>query len=93
MGHMSLSPLVNELEKLILSRRFHHGGHPILRAAIDAVEMELDSAGNRKPSRNDRTKKIDALIAVLLGLDRKLRAPAAAPEPTYQMFFVGTGRR
>jgi len=50
MGHLTLSPLVTELEKLILLRRLHHGGHPILRAAVDAVDMELDSAGNRKPS-------------------------------------------
>lgn len=88
MGTLSLSPLVNELEKLILSKTFHHGGHPILRSAIDAVEMEVDSAGNRKPSRADRSKKIDPLIAVLLGLDRRLRAPAAPAEPEYQMFIV-----
>jgi len=82
MGMMSLSPLVDELEKRLLSRTLHHGGHPILRAAVDAVEMEVDAAGNRKPSRANRHKKIDALIAVLLGLDRwarKASTPVAGP--------------
>ncbi len=73
-------------------KRFHHGGHPILRAAVDAVEMTLDSAGNRKPDRADRTKKIDALIAVLLALDRHLRAPAPPPAPQYQAFVFGGDR-
>ena len=87
---MSLSPLVNALEKRILSKTLHHGGHPILRNAIDAVEMELDAAGNRKPSRHDRTKKIDAVIATLLALDRQLREPAPAAAPAYQLIFVTT---
>jgi phage terminase large subunit-like protein len=81
MGTMTLSPLVTELEKMILGKTFHHGGHPILRAAVDAVEMELDAAGNRKPGRSDRTKKIDALMAVLIALDRQLRAPAVPAPP------------
>jgi phage terminase large subunit-like protein len=84
MGFMSLSPLVTELEKRLLSKTFHHGAHPILRNAIDAVDMDVDSAGNRKPSRANRSKKIDALIAALLALDRQLRAPAepqAADDP------------
>lgn len=92
MGFLSLTPLVNELEKRILSKTFHHGGHPILRNAVDAVEMELDAAGNRKPSRHDRTKKIDALIAVLLGLDRQLREPAPPPAPSYTMLILSSGR-
>lgn len=89
MTHMSLAPLVNEAERLILSKLFHHGGHPILRAAVDAVDMELDNSGNRKPSRRDRSRKIDALIAVLLAIDRKLRAPAPTPAPNYQIMILG----
>jgi phage terminase large subunit-like protein len=81
MGFLSLSPLVIEMEKLIMLKRLHHGMHPILRAAIDAVEMEVDSAGNRKPTRANRSKKIDAVIATLLALDRQLRhGPAADAE-------------
>lgn len=92
MGTLSLSPLVNECEKRLVSKTLHHGHHPILRNAIDAVEMEVDAAGNRKPSRHDRTKKIDAVIAVLLALDRQLREPAAPAEPIYQLLIMGARR-
>ncbi len=91
MGSMSLSPLVAELEKRLLSKTCHHGGHPVLRNAVDAVDMELDSAGNRKPSRADRSKKIDALIAVLLGLDRQLREPAPVLTPPPQLLVLSHG--
>ncbi len=80
MGFLSMAPLVQELERLVLAGQLHHGGHPILRWCVDAVEMRTDPAGNRKPSRENATVKIDALVAVLLGLDRWLRrtrAPAA----------------
>ena len=45
------------------------------------------------PSRHDRTKKIDALIAVLLGLDRQMRAPAAPREAEYQMLVLDGSER
>ncbi len=73
MGYLTLSPLVAELERLVLEGRLHHGGHPLLRWAMDCCELRLDAAGNRKPVRDARDKKIDALIATLLGLDRYLR--------------------
>lgn len=88
MSTMVLSPLVDEAERRILSRTLHHGNHPILRAAIDAVEMEVDGAGNRRPSRKHRARKIDALIATLLALDRVTRTPPAA-EPQYQILIAG----
>lgn len=89
MGFMSMGPLVDALEQRIVAGTFHHGGHPILRHAIDSVEMVVDAAGSRKPSRSDRSKKIDALIAALLAIDRFLRQPLAPPEPLFQCFTLG----
>jgi phage terminase large subunit-like protein len=84
MGFLSMGPLVAELERLVLSGRLHHGGHPILRWAVDGVEMKTDPAGNRKPARDMRDRKIDALVAVLLALDRWLRhEPVAVVDPDY----------
>jgi phage terminase large subunit-like protein len=80
MGFLSLSPLVAELERLILTGKLHHGGHPILRWAVDTVTMKRDAAGNRKPSREQRDTKIDALIATLLALDRWARKSAPVVE-------------
>lgn len=79
MGFLSMAPLVSELERLVLSGKLHHGGHSILRWCVDGVEMKVDPAGNRKPSREHRATKIDALVAVLLALDRWLRRTRAQP--------------
>lgn len=95
MGFFSQGPLVAELERLVLAGKLHHGGHPILRWAVDGVEMKVDPAGNRKPARDTRDRKIDALVAVLLALDRWCRQQkaAAAPEPAYQMLVLDGVRR
>lgn len=92
MGFLSMSPLVSELERLVLSGRLHHGMHPMLRAAVDGVEMRIDAAGNRKPARENREVKIDALVAVLLALDRWLRrSPAADEESEASRDFAARG--
>lgn len=87
LGFMSMGPLVTELERLVLSKKLHHGGNPILRWAVDGVEMKTDPAGNRKPDRASRTRKIDALVALLFALDRRLRQPVteqAPPDPVLE---------
>ncbi|MBE3072500.1 MAG: terminase large subunit, partial [Acidobacteria bacterium] len=81
LGFLSMAPLVAEAERLILSGKLHHGGHPILRWNLDSVEMVSDPAGNLKPNRGNRDRKIDCLVALLLGLDRHLRRTVAPEKP------------
>lgn len=82
LGHLSMGPLVAELERLVLSGTLHHGSHPVLRWAVDGVEMKTDPAGNQKPDRSTRTRKIDALVALLFALDRYLRRGPADDMPS-----------
>lgn len=77
MGFTSMGPLVAEFERLILAGRLHHGGNPVLRAAVANLQVRVDPAGNRKPSRESPTRKIDPAVAVLLALDRYLRRQQA----------------
>lgn len=84
MGFVSLGPLVNEAERLIVGGHLHHGGCPLLGWAIDTVELATDASGLRKPSRQSREKKIDPLMALLLGLDRWVRRPAAPERSIYE---------
>ena len=76
-GFVSLSPAVQALEAAVLDRRIHHGGHPILGWQISNVAIEMDSAGNRKPSKKRATGHIDAVVSTMMAI-----AAAGAPAPT-----------
>src|SRR4030095_14946558 len=74
-----LGPLWRELERLLLAGKIHHGGHSILRWAIQQLELITDSAGNRKPTRENPNVKIDPVMATLFALDRHARMITEQP--------------
>lgn len=80
MGYLSQGPLIREFERMITAGRLHHGGNPVLRWAIDNLQVMTDAAGNRKPSRSSPNAKIDPVIALLLAIDRWARQAATAPD-------------
>ncbi|MCO6437232.1 MAG: hypothetical protein J5J06_09115, partial [Phycisphaerae bacterium] len=61
-----------ELEKLVVSGRLRHGGNPVLRWMAANVAVELDAAGNIKPSKKKSTERIDGIVAAVMGLGRAL---------------------
>ncbi len=83
------------LEGLLKARRLQHNGHPILRWNISNVQVKRDEAGRLRPVKpsvvGQHRKRIDGVVALLMGLSVLARQQPAA-EPKYQMFFVG-GRR
>jgi phage terminase large subunit-like protein len=72
-GFSSLSAPAKELEARVLSRRIRHGGHPVLRWMASNVAVEMDAAGNIKPSKKASTEKIDGIVALVIALDRVTR--------------------
>ena len=75
-GFVSMSPAVQLLEAAVLDRKIHHGAHPILRWQMSNVAIELDSAANRKPSKNCAIGHIDGVVSLLMAL-----AVAEQPQP------------
>lgn len=67
-GFVSMSGPAKELERLVLSNGFHHGGHPVLRRHAQAVAVEQDAAGNIKPSKKYSTQRIDGIAALTMAL-------------------------
>jgi phage terminase large subunit-like protein len=59
-----------ELEKAILDRKLRHGGHPILRWMAGNVEVEMDAAGNQRPSKARSNEKIDGIIGLTMAVGR-----------------------
>lgn len=88
-GYASMSEPTKELEKLIVSRKVAHGGHPVLRWMASHVAVEMDAAGNVKLSKKKSTERIDGLVATVMGLGRALAAP---PEVEAEIYFMGFGQ-
>jgi len=67
-GWKSMSSPTKELEKLVLSRKLHHGGNPALRWMASNVAVRQDPAGNLKPDKEHSYEKIDGIVALVMAL-------------------------
>lgn len=67
-----------EWERLVMSGKLNHNGHPIMTWQIGHVMVRTDSNGNKRPvkPRPDDYRKIDGVIAGIMALDRASQAPA-----------------
>jgi phage terminase large subunit-like protein len=75
-GFVTLSAPTKELQRLVLDGRYRHGGNPLVRWQVDHLAVELDPAGNVKPSKRRSSEKIDGLVAGIMALDRASRRTA-----------------
>jgi phage terminase large subunit-like protein len=71
-GYASMSAPTKELEKIILGRQFRHNGNPTLRWMASNVTVEMDAAGNLKPTKKKSTEKIDGIVTTIMGLGRAM---------------------
>jgi phage terminase large subunit-like protein len=69
-GWVSMAPAVKELERAILAREMHHGGHPVLRWNFANVQIETDKAGNRAMHKGKSGNKIDGAVACAMAVSR-----------------------
>lgn len=67
-GFLTLSGPSKELERMLLSDDFVHGGHPILEWCAGNVAIEMDAAGNIKPSKSKSTERIDGIAGLITAL-------------------------
>ncbi len=79
-----LSPAMKELEAAIYDGRFHHDGHPVLRWCMANLLTRETAAGNyTMPTKHRPEAKIDAAIALILGM---VRASLAVTKPNTWAF-------
>lgn len=69
-GWFTQSPALNELERAIVSGKFRHGGHPVLRWCFDNVAINTDSAGNRTMHKGKSRDRIDGAVATWMAVSR-----------------------
>ncbi|MGB7194897.1 MAG: terminase TerL endonuclease subunit [Collimonas pratensis] len=87
-GFASMSSPTKELEKRVLACEINHGGNPVLRWMASNVAVEMDAAGNTKPSKAKSTERIDGIVASVMAIGR-LGVDAGEQEFTdYEFTFV-----
>jgi phage terminase large subunit-like protein len=62
-GFLSLNAPTKEFERLVLSGKVDHGGHPVARWCVGNVAVITDAAGSIKPAKHKSTGRIDVVAA------------------------------
>lgn len=83
-GYGSMSGPSKELMTQVLKGRLHHGGHPVLRWNADNCVVHSDPAGNIKPDKAKSTRRIDGIVATIMGLDRATRLEGQTKKSVYE---------
>lgn len=73
-GFQSMSTPCKEVERLYMSHRLAHGGHPVLRWMATNVVATKDPAGNVKFDRAKSTNKIDGMVSLAMAMGRAVVA-------------------
>jgi len=71
-GMASMSPAAKNLVRLLLEKKIHHGGNPVLDWMAGNVTVREDAAGNIKPDKATSTSRIDGIIALIMALHRAI---------------------
>jgi phage terminase large subunit-like protein len=67
-GFLTLSPATKRLETMVLSGAITHNGDPVTRWMVGNVEIEMDAAGNIKPSKSKSQNKIDGIASLVTAI-------------------------
>lgn len=69
-GFVSMGPIVNNLERMVLERDINQGGNPVLAWMISNIVTRKDPAGNRKFDKDKSDDKIDGIVTIAMALSR-----------------------
>lgn len=76
-----LSEPAHIFEALVRGRRVTHDGHRVLRWNMENVAIRQDDAGRIRPVKPKRqSKRIDGVVATLMGLSRAVLQPTPADD-------------
>jgi phage terminase large subunit-like protein len=69
-GFISMSAPTKDTEAAIIDGTLDTGGNPVLRWAASNVVVDIDAAGNIKPTKKKSGEKIDPIVALVMGFGR-----------------------
>jgi phage terminase large subunit-like protein len=77
----NFSEAVKKAEEMILTGKLHHDGNPVMRWCIMNVALKADAFGNRKPTKQHSTGRIDGVVAALMAIGRFVATPLPTRNP------------
>ena len=78
---------MKELEALVLQKRIHHNGNPVLTWMMSNVVCHIDAKENVYPRKEQPANKIDGAVALIMTIGMFM-SPQEAPKE-YKLMFVG----
>lgn len=69
-GFYSMAAPSQEFERRVNRGDFRHGDNPVARWMASNVAVEMDAAGNVKPSKKKSTERIDGIVTAVMALGR-----------------------
>lgn len=79
-GYASMSAPLKEILRLVLSKRYIHGGDPVMRWMVDNLAVTMDASGNVKPDKARAAEKIDGVSAAVTAMAECMGAVEAEEE-------------
>jgi phage terminase large subunit-like protein len=67
-GYKDMTLSIDEFEKIVSTRRFRHGAHPLLKWCFGNAVVTRDAAGNRKLDKAKAYGRIDVAVAAVMAV-------------------------
>jgi phage terminase large subunit-like protein len=78
-GYKDMTAPTKELLRLVLEGKLLHGGNRVLRWMASHVAVDMDAAGNVKPTKERSADKIDGIVATIMAIGRAMLKQSARP--------------
>lgn len=69
---LNFSEPMKQLEALVLDKKFHHNGDPVLSWMVSNVVCHTDAKDNIYPRKERHENKIDGVVALIMALSRAI---------------------
>jgi len=83
-GFVSMNAPTKYLEVLYLEKQLHHGNNPLLNWCASNLVIDMDAAGNIKPTKSKSTQRIDPMVALIEALDGYRRRVEVKKDSVYE---------
>lgn len=85
-GFLSMSPPSKALEELVTGGKLLHGDNPVVTWMFGNAVVEMDAAGNIKPTKNPKKARgrIDAVVTAVMTLGRWIALGDDSGESVYE---------